>query len=72
MREKILTVLERYELDSGGNLVSLDLIRALSVDGAKLSFVLEAPSANLAQKLEAERTEIQKKLLQIIPMKMLE
>jgi len=65
MREKILTILERYELDEGGNLISRDLIRALSIDGSKLSFVLEAPSPDLAQKLEAQRSAIQKKLLQI-------
>ena len=35
MREKILALLENYKLESGGNIVSRDLIRALNVDGAK-------------------------------------
>jgi len=65
MREKILSLLESFELAAGGNLVSLDLIRALHIDGAKLSFVLEASSSDIAQDLEAQRSEIQNKLLQI-------
>ena len=65
MREKILSLLESFELAAGGNLVSLDLIRALHVDGAKLSFVLEASSSDIAQDLEAQRSAIQNKLLQI-------
>ena len=65
MREKILSLLENFELGSGGNLVSLDLIRALHVDGAEVSFVLEASSSDIAQDLEAQRSAIQNKLLQI-------
>ena len=61
MREKILSLLESFELDVGGNLVSLDLIRALHVDGGKVSFVLEAPSQDIAQDLESQRLVIQKK-----------
>ena len=65
MREKILSLLESFELGAGDNLVSLDLIRALHVDGAKVSFVLEASSSDIAQDLEAQRSAIQNKLLQI-------
>ena len=66
MREKILSLLESIELGAGGNLVSLDIIRALRVDGAKVSFVLEAPSSEIAQDLESRRSAIQNKLLQIV------
>ena len=65
MRKKILSLLESFELATGGNLVSLDLIKALHVDGAKVSFVLEASSSDIAQHLEAQRSTIQNKLLQI-------
>ena len=65
MREKILSLLESFELGAGDNLVSLDLIRALHVDGAKVSFVLEASSSDVAQILEAQRSTIKYKLLQI-------
>ena len=65
MREKILSLLESFELGAGGNLVSLDLIRALHIDGGKVSFILEASSLDIAQDLEAQRSAIQNKLLQI-------
>ena len=65
MREKILSLLESFELGAGGNLVSLDIVRALHVDGAKVSFVLEAPSSDIAQDLESRRPAIRKTLLQI-------
>ena len=65
MREKILSLLESFELEAGGNLVSRDLVRALHVEGAKVSFVLEASSSDIAQDLEAQRSAIQNKLLQI-------
>ena len=64
MREKILALLESYNLEDGDNLVSRDLVRALNVDGRKVSFVLEAPSSDIAQNLEARRADIQNKLLQ--------
>ena len=65
MREKILALLESYNLEDGDNLVSRDLVRALNVDGRKVSFVLEAPSSDIAQSLEARRADIQNKLLQL-------
>ena len=65
MREKILALLESYNLEDGDNLVSRDLVRALNVDGRKVSFVLEAPSSDIAQNLEARRADIQNKLLQL-------
>ena len=65
MREKILAFLESYNLEDGDNLVSRDLVRALNVDGRKVSFVLEAPSSDIAQNLEARRADIQNKLLQL-------
>ena len=65
MRVKILPLLESFELEAGGNLVSRDLVRALHVEGEKVSFVLEAPSPDIAKDLEARRSAIQNKLLQI-------
>lgn len=65
MREKILAFLENFELEGGGNIISRDLMRALDVDGSKASFVLEAPSPDVAKSLDAQRLKIQDKLLQI-------
>ena len=55
MREKILAFLENFELEGGGNIISRDLMRALDVDGSKASFVLEAPSPDIAKSLDAQR-----------------
>lgn len=65
MREKILAFLENFELEGGGNIISRDLMRALDVDGSKASFVLEAPSPDVAKSLDAQRLKIRDKLLQI-------
>ena len=70
MREKILALLESYNLEDGDNLVSRDLVRALNVDGRKVSFVLEAPSSDIAQNLEARRADIQNKLLQLLSLRL--
>ena len=61
MREKILAFLENFELEGGGNIISRDLMRALDVDGSKASFVLEAPSPDVAKSLDSQRLKIQDK-----------
>lgn len=43
-RESVLAVLDRIPLPDGGTLVSRDLIRALTVEGDAVRFVIEAPS----------------------------
>ncbi|SMH53876.1 Mrp/NBP35 family ATP-binding protein [Maritimibacter sp. HL-12] len=55
-REQILETLAQVAVPGGGDLVSRDMIRALMVatDG-KVSFLIEAPSADLAGKLEPVR-----------------
>ena len=56
-KKDVLSVLERLELPIGGNLVSRDFIRALQIaDGGKVSFVIEAPTPQIAQKMAAIRT----------------
>jgi len=55
-REQILETLAKVAVPGGGDLVSRDMIRALmvSTDG-KASFLIEAPSPDMAGKLEATR-----------------
>jgi len=55
-REMILETLAKVSVPDGGDLVSRDMIRALmvSTDG-KVSFLIEAPSPDLAGKLEPVR-----------------
>lgn len=50
-RDEVLGVLSRISLPGGGDLVSRDLIRALSVEGGQVRFVIEAESADQARAL---------------------
>jgi len=53
--EEIRQVLSRLELPEGGSLISRDMVRALTVEGGKVQFVLEADSPDAARKLEPLR-----------------
>ena len=48
-RDQIQTALDRIALPDGGTLVSRDMLRAVMIDGDKVSFVIEAPSPELAR-----------------------
>ncbi|QCP86239.1 iron-sulfur cluster carrier protein ApbC [Cereibacter sphaeroides] len=61
-RESVLAVLDRIPLPDGGTLVSRDLIRALTVEGDAVRFVIEAPSAEAARALEPVRAEAERAL----------
>lgn len=52
---EILAVLEKLPLPDGGTLVSRDMLRALRVDEGKVSFVIEAPSPEIAKLMEPLR-----------------
>ncbi|WP_299353644.1 Mrp/NBP35 family ATP-binding protein [uncultured Shimia sp.] len=52
---QIHEVLARLELPDGGDLVSRDMVRALNIDGGQVRFVIEAPSAEVAQRMEPLR-----------------
>ncbi len=54
-RDDILAKLSLLELPDGGNLVSRDFVRALTVEGGNVRYVIEAPSPAIAQKMEAIR-----------------
>lgn len=54
-RDEIIGVLTRLELPDGGTLVSRDMIRALGVNGGAVRFVIEAPDAGIAAKMEPQR-----------------
>ncbi|MWP38774.1 P-loop NTPase [Rhodobacter sphaeroides] len=61
-RESVLAALDRIPLPDGGTLVSRDLIRALTVEGDAVRFVIEAPSAEAARALEPVRAEAERAL----------
>ena len=55
MREKIMGTLSSIALPDGGDLASRDMVRALTVDGGSVSFVIEAPTPEQAAGMEAQR-----------------
>ena len=54
-REQILATLAGITLPDGGDLIGRDMVRALSVDGDKVSFVIEAATPDLARRLDPVR-----------------
>jgi len=54
-REQILAALARITLPDGGDLIGRDMVRALTVDGDKVSFVIEAASPDMARKMDPVR-----------------
>ncbi len=55
MRDKIMQTLSTIALPDGGDLASRDMIRALDVDGGRVSFVIEADSPEQAAGMEPQR-----------------
>ncbi len=54
-RDTLLAVLDKIALPDGGTLVSRDMIRAVSIDGGSVKFVIEAPDPETAQKMGPAR-----------------
>ncbi|MBV7409344.1 Mrp/NBP35 family ATP-binding protein [Maritimibacter sp. DP1N21-5] len=54
-RDQIHSSLSSVALPDGGDLVSRDMVRALTVEGGTVSFVIEAPSPDAAGKMEPLR-----------------
>ncbi|WP_291733088.1 Mrp/NBP35 family ATP-binding protein [Leisingera sp. F5] len=54
-QDQVREILERLALPDGGTLVSRDMLRALRIDGSKVSFVIEAPSPEIAKLMEPLR-----------------
>ena len=54
-RDQVLATLARISLPDGGDLVSRDMVRALGIDNGGVRFILEAPDADTARKMEPVR-----------------
>ncbi len=54
-RDDILAALEKVGLPDGKSLLSHDLIRALTIEGDSVRFVIEAPTPDMARKMEPIR-----------------
>lgn len=50
-KDDILAALQKFELPDGGTLVSRDMVRALTVEGGMVRFVIEAPSPDIARQM---------------------
>ncbi|MDZ4136885.1 MAG: iron-sulfur cluster assembly protein, partial [Paracoccaceae bacterium] len=56
-RETVLQTLLKITLPGGGTLESQDLIRALTVDGGQIRFVIEAATPDQARSLAAAQQQ---------------
>ncbi|MCK0167384.1 Mrp/NBP35 family ATP-binding protein [Jannaschia sp. S6380] len=54
-RDDVTAALATIEIPGGGNLIASDMIRALVVDGSDIRFVIEVPSAEIAEVSEPLR-----------------
>ena len=54
-KDDILSALRRIEMPDGGDLVARDLIRAVQVQGAAVQFIIEAPTPDIAARMEPVR-----------------
>ena len=61
-REGVMEILRGIRLPDGADLVSRDLVRALSIAGGQVRFVIEAESPDQARALEPARAEAEKRL----------
>ncbi|MTH76448.1 Mrp/NBP35 family ATP-binding protein [Paracoccus aestuariivivens] len=61
-RERVLSELQQVAVPGGGNLVSADLIRALSIENGTVRFVIEAADADAARALSPVEAEAERRL----------
>ena len=54
-KDNILSALSRIAMPDGGDLVSRDLIRAVRIEGGNVHFVIEAPTPEVATRMEPVR-----------------
>ncbi|SMX27895.1 Tyrosine-protein kinase YwqD [Pelagimonas phthalicica] len=65
MKSAIREALARLELPDGGNLYSRDMIRALTVEGSNVRFVIEAPNPEIARHMEPLRKAAEAAVAQV-------
>ncbi|UWR23603.1 Mrp/NBP35 family ATP-binding protein [Sulfitobacter sp. S190] len=59
-KESIISALERIQLPDGRSLVAHDMVRALTVEGDRVRFVIEAPDADVARAMGPIRDAAEK------------
>ena len=63
--DSIKSALEQITLPDGGTLVSRDMLRALTIDGDKVRFVIEAPSSEIARQMEPLRAAAERLVMSL-------
>ncbi len=63
--QQVIAAIESLGLPDGGNLVSRDMIRALSVENGQVRFVIEAPTPELARRMEGLRQAVEQVVGQV-------
>lgn len=63
--KQVRAQLEQLELPDGGTLISRDMVRAMRIDAGHLRFVIEAPSAQIAQHMEPLRAAAERAALAV-------
>lgn len=61
-RESVLFELQQVAIPGGGNLISADMIRALTIEAGVVRFVIEAPDAAAARALAPVEAEAERRL----------
>lgn len=64
-KAQVEAALDRCALPDGGTLISRDMIRALAIEGDVVRFVIEAPSAAIAQQMEPLRKAVEAAVSQL-------
>ena len=65
IKQAIEAKLAQLELPDGGNLISRDMVRALSVEGGVARFVIEAPTPDMARQMEPLRAAAERAALSV-------
>ncbi|UXX82007.1 Mrp/NBP35 family ATP-binding protein [Roseovarius pelagicus] len=64
-RAQVEARLAELELPDGGTLIGRDMVRALSVEGAQVRFVIEAPSPDVARQMEPLRAAAERAVAEL-------
>ncbi|MBE9639685.1 Mrp/NBP35 family ATP-binding protein [Salipiger mangrovisoli] len=65
LSDAITGLLESFDLPGGGTLLSRDMIRAMRVEGGRVSFVIEAPSPEIARQMEGFRAVVEARIAEL-------
>ena len=65
LSDAITELLGSFDLPGGGTLISRDMIRAMRVESGQVSFVIEAPSPEIARQMEGFRAMLEVRIAEL-------